>query len=340
LAPEPVPKGVYKADEWRQWMNLEQSFFSAIYRYAPIGLVILDANAAVVDANDYMFHLFQVDKEEYRGKQFGNIFNCSNVVDSDRICGQAEACTFCKLRAGLVQGLTSHLPLQELELMNAHKVGGVDKPLWLKLSASTVESEGEDFLVVSFTDITREKQYEELLQHDLTIDGATGTINKHSLIEILKELPGFAESNTVVSVGIVDMDDFKLVNDHYGHLMGDRVLESFSRLARDSMRKQDIIGRFGGEEFMFVFPGVDLVGASSIMERIHRALTSEFAQKVEGIGFSAGFIRLDSETIRSLSTDDIIETVDELLYQAKDEGKRRFATPEWTVSLQQTESEE
>lgn len=321
-------------------MNLEQSFFSAIYRYAPIGLVILDSNAAVVDANDFMFHLFQVDKENYRGKQFGNIFNCSNVADSDKICGQAEACTFCKLRAGLVQGLTSHQPLQELELMNAHKVGGVDKPLWLKLSASTVVLEAEEFLVVSFTDITREKQYEELLQHELTIDGATGTINKHSLIEILKELPGFTENNTVVSVGIVDMDDFKSINDTYGHLTGDRVLESFSRIARESMRKQDIIGRFGGEEFMFVFPGVDLVGAASIMKRIHHALRKEFDKTVEGIGFSAGFIRLDNETIHSLTKEEIIETVDRLLYQAKDEGKRRFVSPEWSVLLQHAESEE
>ncbi|MBV5343192.1 GGDEF domain-containing protein, partial [bacterium] len=104
-----------------------------------------------------------------------------------------------------------------------------------------VEMAEELFLVVSFTDITREKQYEELLQHELTIDGATGTINKSSLIEILKELPGFAENNKMVSVGIVDMDDFKLINDNYGHLTGDKVLESFSRIARDSMRKQDII---------------------------------------------------------------------------------------------------
>ena len=179
-------------------MKLEQSFFSAIYRNAPIGLVILDKNAAVVDANDYMFNLFQVDKGHYQGKQFGNLFNCSNVVDSDRICGQTEACTFCRIRSGLVSGLTTHQPQQELELMNAHKVGGVKKPLWLKLSVSPVEVEEEEFLVVSFTDITREKQYEELLQHELTIDGATGTVNKQSLIEILKELPGFTKNSQVL----------------------------------------------------------------------------------------------------------------------------------------------
>jgi diguanylate cyclase (GGDEF)-like protein len=314
-------------------MNFEESFFSAIYRNAPIGLVILDKNAAVVDANDYMFRLFQVVKTDYQGKQFGNLFNCSNVADSDRICGQTEACTFCKIRSGLAAGLTTHRSQQELELMNAHKVGGVDKPLWLKLSVSAVEVDEGEFLVVSFTDITREKQYEELLQHELTIDGATGTINKQSLIEILKELPGFAEINQMVSVGIIDMDDFKSINDTYGHLTGDKVLESFSRIARDCMRKQDIIGRFGGEEFMFVFPGVDLVGAAAIMKRIHRALQEEFMNEIKGIGFSAGFIKLDNQSIRLMTKEEIIETVDGLLYRAKKEGKRRFASPEWTVPL-------
>jgi diguanylate cyclase (GGDEF)-like protein len=321
-------------------MNLEQHFFSAIYQYAPIGLVILDKTAAVVDANDYMFNLFQVEKANYQGKQFGNLFNCSNVVDSDRICGETTACTFCKIRAGLVKEYTTKQPLQDLELMNAHKIGGIDKPLWLKLSVSSVEATEDMFLVVSFTDITREKQYEELLQHQLTIDGATGTINKSRLIETLKELPGFAENNKVVSVGIVDMDDFKLINDNYGHLTGDKVLESFSRIARESIRKQDVIGRFGGEEFMFVFPGVDLVGAAAIMKRIHSALRSEFHSKVEGIGFSAGFIQMDSETIRSLTTEEIIEMVDGLLYRAKDEGKRRFVSPEWSMPLLHIESEE
>ena len=314
-------------------MNLEQSFFSAIYRNAPIGLVILDRSAAVVDANDYMFRLFQVEKDHYQGQQFGNLFNCSNVADSDKICGEAEACTFCKIRSGLIAGLTGHKTLPEMELMNAHKVGGVKKPLWLKLSVSPVEVEEEEYLVVSFTDITREKQYEELLQHELTIDGATGTINKQSLIEILKELPGLTEKDQLVSVGIVDMDDFKAINDNYGHLTGDKVLESFSRISRESMRKQDIIGRFGGEEFMFVLPGVDLPGAGAIMKRIHHALQEEFRGVVEGIGFSAGFIKLDKQSIQLMSKEEIIETVDGHLYRAKKEGKRRFVSPEWTVSL-------
>jgi diguanylate cyclase (GGDEF)-like protein len=314
-------------------MNVEQSFLSAIYRNAPIGLVILDKNAAVVDANDYMFNLFQVDKGHYQGKQFGNLFNCSKVADSERICGETEACTFCKIRSGLATGLTTHQPQYELELMNVHKVGGVKKPLWLKLSVSPVEVEAEEFLVVSFTDITREKQYEELLQHELTIDGATGTVNKQSLIEILKELPGLTENTQMVSVGIIDMDDFKSINDTYGHLTGDKVLESFSRIARECMRKQDIIGRFGGEEFMFVFPGVDLIGASAIMKRIHRALQNEFQDTVKGIGFSAGFIKLDNQSIRSMTKEEIIETVDGFLYRAKKEGKRRFVSPEWSVPL-------
>lgn len=321
-------------------MEREHEFFSAIYKYAPIGLVILDDKAAVIDANDYMFQLFQVGKDRYQGKQFGNVFNCSTVVDSDKVCGETEACSFCKLRAALVRELKEQEPLSDLELMNAHKVGGVDKPVWLKLSASTVNVDADRFAVVSFTDITREKQYEEMLQHELTLDGATGTINKKSLVQILKELPGFSDTYETISVGIIDMDDFKRINDTYGHLTGDRVLENFSRIARDCMRRQDIIGRFGGEEFMFVFPGVELEGAASIILRIHAALRKHFEGSIEGIGFSAGFIQLDNETLHSTSEEEVIQTVDDLLYRAKSAGKRTIATPDWTKSLLSDESEE
>ncbi len=321
-------------------MNRNYEFFSAIYQYAPIGLVILDSNAAVVAANDYMFRLFQVEKENYQGKQFGNVFNCTKVVGSDKICGETEACSFCMLRANLINELTHHQPLQDVELMNAHKVGGEEKPIWFKLSVSTVDVEDEQYVVVSFTDITKEKQFEELLQHELTLDGATGTINKKSLVQLLKDLPGFSETYPVVSVGIIDMDDFKRINDIYGHLMGDRVLENFSRIARECMRRQDIIGRFGGEEFMFVFPGVELEGAASIIKRIHNALCNHFKESIQGIGFSAGFIQMDSETLKSISEEEIMKKVDHLLYQAKNAGKRRFATPDWMVTLMPEEREE
>lgn len=321
-------------------MEQRLEFFTAIYKYAPIGLVILDDDAAIIDANDYMFRLFQVDQDQYRGKQFGNVFNCSNVVDSDKVCGEAAACSFCKLRASLVEELTNREPIQDLELMNAHKIGGIDKPLWLKLSASTVYDNENRYAVVSFTDITKEKQYEEMLQYELTLDGATGTINKKSLVQILRELPGFSHAYEAISVGIIDMDDFKQINDVYGHLTGDKVLEKFSGIARESMRRQDIIGRFGGEEFMFVFPGVDLEGAAQIIRRIHNALRDAFKGTVEGIGFSAGFIQLDRETLQNTSEEEVIQTVDDLMYRAKAAGKRIFATPKWMTSLLPEEREE
>lgn len=308
-------------------MVKSDDFFTAVYRHSPIGLVILDQDAAVVDANDYMFRLFQVDRENYQGQQFGNLFNCSHVAGSQTVCGQGERCGFCHVRDAITRALVRGLPVEELEISNTHRVGGLDTPKWFKLSAGTGQTEAGSFAIVSFTDVTREKQYEDLLLHELTIDGATGALNKHSLIGLLQDLPGLQESYERISLGMVDLDDFKRVNDTYGHLMGDRVLESFTRIARDCVRRQDIIGRFGGEEFMLVFPGVDIRGAEAIIRRIHKALGREFSGIVEPLAFSAGFLELTRDDVASLSKDKIIERADALLYEAKRAGKRRFAAP-------------
>ena len=308
-------------------MIKNDDFFSAVYRHSPIGLVILDMDASVVDANDFMFQTFQVDREEYRGQQFGNLFNCTNVAGSGVVCGQGEACGFCRIRGAITEALLEGRPVEELEISNTHRIGGLDAPKWFKLSAGTAQTDGKRFAIVSFTDVTREKQYEDLLKYELTIDGATGALNKHSLIGLLQDLPGLAESFDRVCVGIVDMDDFKKINDTYGHLMGDRVLESFTRIARDSVRRQDIVGRFGGEEFMLVLPGVDLQGAEAILRRIHKALRREFDGVIEGLAFSAGFTELSREQVASLTKETIIGQADALLYQAKKAGKQRFAAP-------------
>lgn len=314
-------------------MITNDGFFSAIYRHSPIGLVILDENAGVVDANDYMFRIFRIDRSGYQGLQFGNLFNCTNVAGSQVVCGHGERCGFCHIRAAITQVLADGLAVEEMELSSSHRIGGADTPKWFKLAAGPAADNGRTFAIVSFTDVTKEKQYEALLRQELTIDGATGALNKQSLIGLLQDLPGLADSFERVSVGIVDMDDFKKINDNYGHLTGDRVLESFTRIARECVRRQDIVGRFGGEEFMLVFPGVGIDGAESIVRRIYRSLSREFEEIPGGISFSAGFVELDKRGIAETTKETIIDQVDQLMYGAKAAGKRRFAAPDRLVEL-------
>lgn len=307
--------------------------FAEVYKYSPIGLVILDENTDLMDVNEYMFESFALKKKSFQGKKFGNLFGCSVVAGSDKKCGETEACLLCDLRGGVTSVLEQDAKIKDVTVNHAFEVGSVHTIKWFKLSASSIKSDDKKYAIVSFVDITKEKQYEEMLKHELTLDLATGTVNKNALVGILMDLTKYADAGQCVTVGIIDMDNFKDINDTYGHLAGDDVLQSLSEIARQCIRKKDIIGRFGGEEFMFVFPGADIKRASEIVKRIHDALRGKYEGKIQGISFSAGFMELTAQDLRVLTKENIIEIVDGYLYDAKNAGKQCFVSKGLSIKL-------
>ncbi len=313
---------------------LNDQFFTEVYKHSPIGLIILNEQTEIVDVNKYMFKFFSLNDPEYRGRKFGNVFGCSIVSEEGKVCGETEACLLCDLRGGVLSVLHKGTMIEDTTISHAFVTNHIHSLKWFKISASLISSDVGKYLIVSFADITKEKQYEEMLKHELTIDQATGTINKHNLMGVLMDLTKYAGNFDVLSVGIIDMDNFKDINDHFGHLKGDEVLYSFSELARQAIRKQDIIGRFGGEEFMFVFPGVKIGQAASIIQRIHNEFSAAFVgQKIQRVSFSAGFTELSISDLFTMTKEEIIESVDSYLYQAKQSGKRKFVSDHLTVLL-------
>jgi len=146
-------------------------------------------------------------------------------------------------------------------------------------------------------------------------------MNKYVLANSLKSL---AESKGGLTVAMNDIDDFKSVNDTYGHLVGDRVLNLFCSAAFTNTRKQDIVGRFGGEEFMLLFP--DTV-TSIVIRALQRISTSFRAACMNELDFSptfrAGIAEFSTEKIGGMSVDAIITKVDENMYASKKAGKNR-----------------
>ena len=306
-------------------MPTQDTMFSVVYQHSPIGLVIVDANVGLIKANNYMFRTFSLDQQEYEGKRFGNIFKCSVVSEGDQKCGSTEQCADCYLRNGVNHVLVDLAILEDMTIQHGFSIDGVHTQKWFKISAAPVSVDDQQVAVVSFVDISREKQLEAMLRNDLTLDLATGTTNKHSLISTLMDLTKYSLTDPIISVGIVDLDNFKAINDTYGHLVGDEVLQAFSRISRDIIRKRDIIGRYGGDEFMFVFPGVPVAQAAGIVQRIQSALKAAFQETIgSGISISAGFVELDSQRLEGQTKESIIKRVDDLLYIAKEHGKNRF----------------
>nr|WP_255537781.1 GGDEF domain-containing protein [Motiliproteus sp. SC1-56] len=157
-------------------------------------------------------------------------------------------------------------------------------------------------------------------------DPLTGLANRRSLMTFLKREAEHCQSQEVaLSVMLFDLDKFKRVNDQYGHAVGDKVLKAFSKLAVEQSRQEDLVGRFGGEEFLMILHNTPLAGAQRIGERLRQACMNESIEVEGGEPFSfttsIGIAQLQPEE----SLEQLLKRVDEALYAAKRGGRNRIA---------------
>lgn len=151
-------------------------------------------------------------------------------------------------------------------------------------------------------------------------DGLTGLFNHTSCHEIIDlELRSYIRHKTTISIIILDLDDFKGVNDNYGHKEGDRVLTELSDLLENETRSADICCRYGGEEFIVILPLTEIDEALEIAERLRKQI---MRIRVDGraITASLGVSSCDENTV---TPHDLIKKADKALYQAKNKGKNK-----------------
>lgn len=162
----------------------------------------------------------------------------------------------------------------------------------------------------------------DLVRHDQL----TGTLNRRGLEEIFtKEAARATRHDTALCVALIDIDNFKKLNDSMGHDTGDQALIHLATICRETLRPQDTVARYGGEEFIILLPETSLDDAAIALTRLQRELTKKFFlhgnEKVL-ITFSAGVTQmLPSDTQAT-----VIKRADEAMYQAKKTGKNRVTT--------------
>jgi diguanylate cyclase (GGDEF)-like protein len=165
----------------------------------------------------------------------------------------------------------------------------------------------------------------DALRDDATHDSLTGAWNRAAVVGFLdQELARARRDGTSVATILFDLDQFKLVNDRYGHAAGDATLREFVRRAKSAVRSYDAVGRYGGEEFLVVLPNCGAGNAihlanrilSSIAETTVRDRDSEFRTTA-----SAGIASTEGDP--SPSADDLLRDSDRALYRAKSAGRNR-----------------
>ncbi|MCX7738442.1 MAG: diguanylate cyclase [Hydrogenothermaceae bacterium] len=174
--------------------------------------------------------------------------------------------------------------------------------------------------IVVFSDISQRKEIENKLFDMATKDSLTGLCNRRFQVEAIKKSKERADRYGIpFSVLMIDIDNFKSINDRFGHNTGDKVLIGVSNVISQSVRSADTLSRWGGEEFLVLLVNTDIEGAVVLAERIRKKVAK---LKIEGIPQVTVSIGV-AQYIPGESIDNLISRVDNGLYDAKRSGKNR-----------------
>ena len=177
------------------------------------------------------------------------------------------------------------------------------------------------------TDVTEQIALLQQLTTMATMDYLTGIPNRrHFITRCNAEIARTARTGKPLSLGIIDLDYFKSINDTYGHGAGDAVLASVAAACHETLRGFDVIGRWGGEEFAVLLPDADLPHAEQIAERLRKSIEEldiPYNGTMLSLTASIGMAEMISGGTDNI--DDLMKRADEALYRAKDLGRNRVA---------------
>jgi len=201
---------------------------------------------------------------------------------------------------------------------------------------SGLDSGADDYLTKPFDDTEllmrirsgrRILDLQEKLQYSATHDALTGILNRGAILNNLeKEISRCKRENSELSIGLLDIDFFKRVNDTYGHIVGDEVLKEVTRRIISCLRDYDMVGRYGGEEILIITPGAEMKQSITIFERIRKTIGDTKMLNEQMDLFVTASIGISSFS-KENSNKNLIQIADEALYQAKENGRNQICCP-------------
>jgi len=200
---------------------------------------------------------------------------------------------------------------------------------------SGLDSGADDYLTKPFDDTEllmriragrRILDLQEKLQYSATHDALTGINNRGAIIQSLEQqLSRSSRENIPLSIGMLDIDYFKRVNDTHGHLAGDYVLKEVCQRIKSCLRNYDMVGRYGGEEILIITPGADKEQALRIFERIRQTI-GEKKMKDDAADAAELFVTVSigiATFTKDMKTKNLIQIADTALYHAKENGRNQ-----------------
>ena len=291
-------------------LSISEEKFSATFNNSGVSMFISRfENGDFLDVNDTFLDLIGYRKDEIIGK---------NIGDLQMIKGQNN-------RNFITDGIERDGKISDFEVEIIGKDGAIRTGL---VNVVPLKINQEKCLLSSIIDISDRVAYEAKLLELYNRDSLTGVYTRHYVYEKAEEIiQEYKKNDKIFSVAIIDIDYFKNVNDQYGHQIGDYVLIEFAKIIADSLRLHDILGRYGGEEFILLLNHSDRHSSNIVLKRIltiFRKTPLLFADNQIGLTFSAGISSADELEKDLLSIDRLVEIADQRMYHAKESGRNRI----------------
>ena len=275
-----------------------ESYFKAIIASIQAGVMVINAEKhEIVDANETACKLIGVSK----GNLIGKI--CHKYV--------------CPAEQGKcpITDLKQVIDNSERLLIDTK---GNKIPIIKTVVPITMKN--RTYLLESFIDITDRKRMDEQIQKLATTDGLTQAFNRTKFESILtSELERSKRYTHPLSMILFDIDHFKVINDTYGHVVGDDVLKTLAQIVTKKLRAIDSLVRWGGEEFIILAPGTDINKAQVLAERIRKEIERYKFDNVAKVTISSGV----TEFTVNDTKDSFIKRADDTMYKAKKKGRNR-----------------
>lgn len=289
----------------------ENILFKLILSTTKNAVVTTDANGIINYFNRVAERIFFIPRRDVLGRQFDAVFTGQIGVG------------WIPLRFSLVEYVQSCACSRSLELRFKDQEG---RELILNADCLPFESEAEQPLGYLFIarDVTENKLLEKKLKELAQRDGLTLLYN-HSYLKykLEVELDKAKRNNNVLSFMLLDFDNFKAYNDRFGHLAGDNLLKLFSTMIQEMIRCDDIVARYGGDEFAIILNNYDVDKALEVGERIRMGVLDLPSKEHISKGLVTVSIGVASFPNDGNDVDELINRADEALYNAKRNRKNK-----------------
>ncbi len=206
---------------------------------------------------------------------------------------------------------------------------------WVEVNIRFIVLGGEERFIVTVHDITDRKQMEEELRRLSTLDSLTGLLTRRRFFALAQqEYERFRRYHRPLALIMADIDYFKMINDQHGHLVGDQVLQAVAETLQRNLRQVDILGRYGGEEFVMVLPETDTATAHASAERLRAAIARVVVPTAQGsvsVTLSLGVAAISDGY--PIGLEQLLDSADQMLYQAKQAGRNCVVVWDVTADL-------